>query len=88
MSAGNVAFINSKFTANTAMEFSKPMGQGVALINCVMPALPARVAWVRGDAPPRPNQLYLTYHLQDTIGTPSTSPTARPARRRTTIPGS
>ena len=70
MSAGNVAFINSKFIASTAMEFSKSMGQGVALINCVMPALPARVAWVRGDAPPRPNQLYLTYHLQDTTGNP------------------
>ncbi len=68
MSAGNVAFINSTFTSAGTLEFSKSMGQGVALINCVMAAPAGGVAWVRGAAPPQPNQLYVTYHVKDGVG--------------------
>src|SRR6185295_16164673 len=42
----------------------------VELINCVMTAMLARVAYVSVDAQPRTNQLYVTYHLQDTTGNP------------------
>jgi len=70
MSAGNVAFINSTFTSS-ALQFSKSMGQGVALINCVMAAPAGGVAWVRGAAPPQPNQLYVTYHVKDDAGNPA-----------------
>ncbi len=70
MSAGNVAFINSTFTSTGMLEFSKSMGQGVALINCVMAAPVGGVAWVRGAAPPQPNQLYVTYQVKDASGNP------------------
>ncbi|HEY2410502.1 MAG TPA: pectinesterase family protein, partial [Polyangiaceae bacterium] len=70
MSAGNVAFINSKFTATSGIRFSKSQGQGVALVNCVMPT-GVPIAWVRGDAPVRPNQYYVTYHVQDAAGNPA-----------------
>ena len=29
------------------------------------------VAWVRGNAPPRPNQYYLTYRVKDEAGNPA-----------------
>ena len=71
MSAGNVAFINSTFTSTGTVEFSKSMGRGVALINCVMAVPPGGVAWVRGAAPPQPNQLYVTYQVKDATGNPA-----------------
>jgi hypothetical protein len=71
MAAGNVAFINSSFSAATGLQFSKGAGQGVALINVSMPAPPARIAWVADTAPPRPSQNYLTYQVKDTAGNPA-----------------
>ena len=71
MSAGNVAFINSTFTSAGTVEFSKSMGRGVALINCVMAVPVGGVAWVRGAAPPQPNQLYVTYQVKDAAGNPA-----------------
>jgi MYXO-CTERM domain-containing protein len=71
-SATNIAFINSKFTASSGLQFDKGPGPGVALINCSMPAPPAVLAWLRGDAPPRPNQYYVTYNVKDTAGNPAT----------------
>jgi hypothetical protein len=53
------------------MQFDKGPGPGVALINCSMPA-PAVIAWLRGDAPPRPNQYYVTYKVKDAMGNPAT----------------
>jgi len=70
MSAGNVAFINSRFTSAGGLQFSKTGGVGVALINCVMTAPGIGVAWVRGNAPPRPNQNYVTYRVKDGAGNP------------------
>ncbi|MEY2932878.1 MAG: hypothetical protein RL033_3627 [Pseudomonadota bacterium] len=70
MAAGNVAFLNSRFSASTALQFSKGAGQGVALINTVLPAPPTRVSWVEGNAPPRPSQNYLTYRVKDPAGNP------------------
>jgi MYXO-CTERM domain-containing protein len=69
MSAANVAFINSTFNASSALEFSKSGAVGVALIDCVM-AGTGSVAWVRGAAPPRPNQYYVTYRVTDGGGNP------------------
>jgi len=71
MSAGNVAFINSKFTSGGGLQFSKSAGQGVALINCTMTAPGIGVSWVRGNAPPRPNQVYVTYQVKDAAGNPA-----------------
>jgi len=69
MSAANVAFINTKFTSGGGLQFSKTGGAGVALIDCVMTA-PSGVAWVRGNAAPRPNQLYVTHRVEDAAGNP------------------
>ena len=69
-SATNIAFINCKFTASAGLQFDKAPGPGNALINCLMPA-PAVIAWLRGDAPPRPNQYYVTYKLKDAMGNPA-----------------
>ena len=71
MSAGNVVFIDSRFTSSGGLQFSKSAGVGVALINCVMTAPGIGVAWVRGNAPPRPNQVYLTYRVKDPAGAPA-----------------
>src|SRR5262245_58631765 len=71
MSAGNVVFIDSKFTSSGGLQFSKTAGVGVALINCVMTAPGIGVAWVRGNAPPRPNQYYVTYRVTDPAGNPA-----------------
>jgi hypothetical protein len=73
MSATNIAFIRSTFSATGGLQFAKTPGQGVALINCVMPANnpAAPVAWVRGNAPPRPNQYYVTYQVKDAAGNPA-----------------
>ena len=71
MSAGNIAFINAKFTSSGGLQFSKSAGPGVALINCVMTAPGIGVAWVRGNAPPRPSQNYLTYRVKDGAGNPA-----------------
>jgi hypothetical protein len=43
----------------------------VALINCVMTAPGAGVAWVRGNAAPRPAQSYVTYQVKDSAGAPA-----------------
>ncbi len=71
-SATNIAFINSKFTAASGLQFDKGPGPGVALINCSMPGPGPVIAWLRGDAPPRPNQYYVTYHVKDATGNPVT----------------
>jgi hypothetical protein len=72
MAAGNVAFINTSFSAATGLEFSKSAGSGVALIDVVMPSTDAGagLAWVRGVAPPRPSQNYFTYRVKDPTGNP------------------
>lgn len=72
MAAGNVAFIDTTFTAATGLQFSKGAGRGVALIDTVMPSTDAgaRLAWVEGVAPPRPSQNYLTYRVKDPAGNP------------------
>ena len=71
MSAGNVAFINSRFTSSGGLQFSKSAGQGVALIGCTMTAPGIGVSWVRGNAPPRPSQVYVTYQVKDAAGNPA-----------------
>jgi len=71
MSAGNVAFLNSTFTASNGLQFSKGAGQGVALINVVMPGGGAALSWVEGNAPPRPSQNYFTYRVKDPAGNPA-----------------
>jgi len=70
-SATNIAFINSKFTASAGLQFDKGPGTGVALINCVMPGPGPLIAWLRGAAPPRPNQYYVTHNVKDTMGNPA-----------------
>jgi hypothetical protein len=71
MSAANVAFINSTFSASSMLEFSKTGSVGVALINSVLPGASVPVAWVRGAAAPRPNQYYVTYQVKDAAGNPA-----------------
>lgn len=77
MSASNIVFLNCKFDATLGMEFYKAEFGSAArpdvLINCVLPASTpqTRVAWVRGVAPPRPNQYSLTYKNRDTNGNPA-----------------
>ena len=73
MSASNVAFIRSTFSATSGLQFSKTGNTGVALIDCVMPANDpaAPVSWVRGNAPPRSNQIYVTHRVTDTTGSPA-----------------
>jgi hypothetical protein len=68
MSAGNVTFIRSTFAAASGLQFSKGPGQGVALINVVMPGNGAGLSWVEGTAPPRPSQNYVTYRVKDAAG--------------------
>ena len=68
MSAGNIAFIHSTFSAAGGLQFSKGAGQGVALLDVVMPGAGASLSWVEGTAPPRPSQNYLTYRVKDTAG--------------------
>jgi hypothetical protein len=77
MSASGVVFINCRFEATNGMEFYKAEFRGAerpdVLINCVLPtdSPQAHVAWVRGIAAPRPNQLTLTYHDKDANGHPA-----------------
>jgi MYXO-CTERM domain-containing protein len=71
MSASNVAFINSKFTSSGGLQFSKTGSVGVALINCLLTAPGAGIAWVRGNAAPRPAQNYVTYQVKDPAGNPA-----------------
>ena len=74
MSASGIVFFNCKFEATRGMRFYKAEFRSAArpnvLINCVLPAdsAQAHVAWVRGIAAPRPNQLSLTYHNKDAKG--------------------
>jgi len=70
MSSVNVAFINSKFTSTGGFQVQKSPGPGIALINCLLPPAGPRVAWIRGDAPPRPNQYFVTYQAKDSGGNP------------------
>jgi hypothetical protein len=73
MSASGIIFLHCRFEATGGMEFYKTEFGSAArpnvLINCTMPQAP--VAWVRGIAKPRPSQLSLTYHNQDTKGDPA-----------------
>jgi hypothetical protein len=77
MSATNVVFFNCTFHATQGMQFYKAEFGGAArpnaLINCVLPVTSpqAPVAWVRGVAVPRPNQLSLTYHNKVAAGNPA-----------------
>ena len=74
MSASGIVFFNCKFEATRGMRFYKAEFRSAArpnvLINCALPAdsAQAHVAWVRGIAAPRPNQLSLTYHNKDANG--------------------
>lgn len=71
--AGGIAFIRCRFTATDGMQFSKGAGRGVALLDCTLPVYSesARVAWVRGKAPPRPSLAYVTYRTKDSRGKPA-----------------
>jgi hypothetical protein len=77
MSASGVVFIDCRFEATNGMRFYKAEFRSAerpdVLIHCVVPADSPRahVAWVRGVAAPRPNQLSLTYHNQDANGNPA-----------------
>jgi len=77
MSASGIVFFNCRFEATSGMRFYKVEFRGAerpnVLIDCVVPVdLPqAHVAWVRGIAAPRPNQLSLTYHNKDAEGHPA-----------------
>ncbi|HEX4342187.1 MAG TPA: pectinesterase family protein [Verrucomicrobiae bacterium] len=76
MSASGIVFFNCQFEATRGMRFYKAEFHGAerpnVLINCTVPADSphAHVAWVRGIAAPRPNQLSLTYRNRDTDGHP------------------
>ncbi|HEX4054411.1 MAG TPA: pectinesterase family protein [Tepidisphaeraceae bacterium] len=73
MSASGIVFANTKFESTEGMEFSKGVGRPVALIHCTMPVNTPQnaVAWVRGNAPPRPNLYSLTYHTKDANDKPA-----------------
>jgi hypothetical protein len=77
MSASGVVFFNCRFEATHGMRFYKAEFRSAerpnVLINCVLPvdSPQAHVAWVRGIAAPRPNQLSLTYHNTDAAGHPA-----------------
>jgi hypothetical protein len=77
MSASGVVFIDCRFEAANGMRFYKAEFRGAerpdVLIHCVLPADSPRahVAWVRGVAVPRPNQLSLTYQNHDANGHPA-----------------
>ncbi len=77
MSASGIVFINCWFEATSGMRFYKAEFRSAqrpdVLINCVLPvdSPENHVAWVRGKAAPRPNQLSLTYHNKDANGHPA-----------------
>ena len=77
MSASGVVFRNCRFEATHGMRFYKAEFRSASrpnvLINCVLPvdSPQAHVAWVRGIAAPRPNQLSLTWHNMDADGHPA-----------------
>lgn len=73
MSAGGVVFKNTIFESTAGMQFSKAPGKPDALIDCTLPIRSAQnpISWIRGYAPPRPTQYYLTYHCKDTAGNPA-----------------
>ena len=77
MSASGVVFLHCRFEATKGMRFYKAEFRSAerpdVLINCVVPADSphAHVAWVRGVAAPRPNQLSLTFHNKDVNGNPA-----------------
>ncbi len=77
MSASGIVFLNCRFEATHGMRFYKAEFRSAerpnVLINCVVPAdsPQAHVAWVRGVAAPRPNQLSLTYNAKDASGKPA-----------------
>ena len=74
MSASGIVFLNCRFEATRGMRFYKAEFRSAerpnVLINCLLPVNSSenRVAWVRGVAAPRPNQLSLTYHNRDATG--------------------
>jgi hypothetical protein len=77
MSASGVVFLGCRFEATRGMRFYKAEFGSArrpnVLINCVLPvdSPQAHVAWVRGIAVPRPNQLSLTWHNKDADGHPA-----------------
>ena len=77
MSASGIVFSNCRFEATHGMRFYKAEFRSAerpnVMINCVVPvdSPQAHVAWVRGVAAPRPNQLSLTYHNKDASGKPA-----------------
>ncbi|HKW28570.1 MAG TPA: pectinesterase family protein [Verrucomicrobiae bacterium] len=77
MSASGIVFFNCRFEATGGMRFYKAEFRSASrpnvLINCVLPvdSAQAHVAWVRGPAAPRPNQLSLTWHNKDADGHPA-----------------
>jgi hypothetical protein len=77
MSASGIVFFNCTFEATRGMRFYKAEFRSAerpnVLINCVVPvdSPKAHVAWVRGIAAPRPNQLSLTYHTKNAKGDPA-----------------
>ncbi len=75
MLASGIAFVNSRFTATRGFQwYDGSFGPNPSiLINCTVPvaATAAPVAWVRGEAPPRPNYYSLTYRVKDPGGKPA-----------------
>lgn len=77
MSASGIVFFNCRFEASRGMRFYKAEFRSAerpnVLIDCIVPvdSPEAHVAWVRGIAAPRPNQLSLTYNTRDTSGKPA-----------------
>jgi hypothetical protein len=70
MSASGIVFANTTFESTLGMQFYKFAARPVALINCTVPTTTHKnsVAWVRGEAPPRPNLYSLTYHTKNADG--------------------
>jgi hypothetical protein len=77
MSASGIVFLNCTIQASRGTRFYKAEFRSAerpnVLIHCVVPANSpqTRVAWVRGVAAPRPNQLSLTHHVTDANGQPA-----------------
>jgi Pectinesterase len=73
MSASGIVFANTIFESTQGMQFAKGPGRPVALIHCILPVNTPQngVAWVRGEAPPRPNLYSLTYQTKDANGKPA-----------------
>jgi hypothetical protein len=77
MSASGVVFIRCRFEAERGLQWYKVEFRSAerpnALIDCVLPVSSPRapIAWVRGQAAPRPSQYSLTYRNKDATGAPA-----------------